>query len=393
MKVKNFIHYGILAALVILFFVSAILFKVYEFEILPSPFFGALMGVFITAFVTAFLLRGQTEGETQKDRNIKIYQKQIQIYSRFSSKMWSFFYDNEKMKDSDKDDRYEKLRIMCFDELVFFLEDDGIKELTKVIKNINPGGLPDNYKNICQITNILQKSLHDDKKKKKQKCEKCRTELLIDLFDAFDQKDKNSLLKKDSAGIQTIDKPTLVKEMNITYWHFNMLGDKQIEEFKRGNWVLNLIEYGEEDWRTWKIEHQVKEGDVVFLFRRGGYGYIGAFKVTGTKILRAKEYENGKYTKDEIAEFDMYNAMDDGAMLSSNIIVMPIAYNYNGVGCYSVRRRTIEKMNAPESYNYLLDRFSGKIKNENDPENFGEGKLDNETSVELDKDYLQQIIN
>ena len=62
-KIKDYIFYGIIVAFFVIFLASAIIFKVYNIEILPSQFYGALIGVFITAIVTAFLLRGQTEGD------------------------------------------------------------------------------------------------------------------------------------------------------------------------------------------------------------------------------------------------------------------------------------------------------------------------------------------
>src|SRR5690606_40346779 len=62
----------------------------------------------------------------------------------------------------------------------------------------------------------------------------------------------------------------------------------------------------------------------------------------------------------EIAKFDIYEGLKDGASLCSNILVEPIAYNFKGVGYYTVRRRTIERMNDFEAVKFLLNRFNGK---------------------------------
>jgi len=353
MKNKNnkIFFYGILFLFVLLFFVAAIF--VYDIAI-PVPFFGALMGVFITVFVTYALLDGQTKSEANRDKDVRVFQKKIQVYSKFLSKMWNFFYDYQTMKDDDKDSNYEKLRIMCFDELVFFLEKEDIEKLTKVIKKIKPGGLTDNYSSICEITDILQDSIKGNgkgKKDKKEEPKKEKKELLKELYEAFDQKDKsektNSNPKADETDIRLNDMTILLNEKDMTFWHFNMFGEEQIKALKNKNWVLNLIEYGEEEWRTKTLE-QVKPNDIVFLFRRGGYGYIGAFKVVGREVLENKTYKQ-KYSETDIKKYDIYDALADGATYSSNLIVEPIAYNYNGVGCLTVRRRTIERINDMEA--------------------------------------------
>jgi hypothetical protein len=134
----------------------------------------------------------------------------------------------------------------------------------------------------------------------------------------------------------------------------------------------------------------VQPNDIVFLFRRGGYGYIGAFRATANKILESESYK--KYSEDDIKKYDMYKSLEDGATLASNILVEPIAYNFKGVGYYSVRRYTIQRMNDIEAVKFLLNRFNGK---ELTAEQIsGIGKLDENILVEIsheNKDYLNKI--
>ena len=142
MKVRDYVIYGSFIIILIVLFINApIIFRVFELEILPSQFFGALIGVFITAIVTAFLLRGQTEGDEKREKSVKIYQEKIRVYSDFSSDIWSFFYENQTMKEDEKDDKYEKLRIKCFDKLLFLLEEKYIEPLTNVIKGNYSGDI------------------------------------------------------------------------------------------------------------------------------------------------------------------------------------------------------------------------------------------------------------
>jgi len=373
---------------------------------------SAVIGVVLTAFAISVQLKQQSEAEAQKDKNVKIYEKKIAAYSKFSSKMWNFFNEYDKIEGKDIEvDNYEKLRIMCFDELAFFLEKKDIEKLAKIIGNLKSGGLNVNYSCICEITDILQDSLQDKKKEKKsikqKKLEKEKKDLLINLYNSFDnlyepieQKDKTeqiSTTKEDGVGITSNEMTIPVNETNITFWHFNIWGDEQIKAFEKGNWVLNAIEYGE-DWRTWKIKNQVKEGDVVFLFRRGGFGYVGAFRVVSRDIgenekSHCKILEEGKkHTPEDILKYDIYNSLEDGATFSSNIFVEPIAYNYKGIRYLTVRRRTIEKfVNDSGTVNVYLERFKGKGDIPEDRKIVG-NKLDETTEVKITPEN-QEFLN
>jgi len=95
MKKRDYIFYGVIVAFVVLFLTSAIIFKVFQIEVLPSQFYGALIGVFITAIVTAFLLRGQTEGDEKRERNIKVFEKKQEIYHAFLDKFQKIIQNGE----------------------------------------------------------------------------------------------------------------------------------------------------------------------------------------------------------------------------------------------------------------------------------------------------------
>jgi hypothetical protein len=280
--------------------------------------------------------------------------------------------------------KYDELKVICFDKLVFFLKQDETEQLTKIIAKIDTKKPIDyNLPHICKITNILQNSLEN----------KHENELYLkNLYDAFDKKDIELKVEKkiEEKEISISENVQLPKE-NITFWHFNMLDDTQLKAFKDENWLLSLIEYNE-DWRT-NLLKQVQENDVVFLFRRGGYGYIGAFRAKETKVFTDVEWERlcneGKYEKN--AHYDMYDAFADGATSVANICVEPIAYNYNGVGYLTVRRRTIERMNDMEAVKFLLNKFSGKDLDDN--QLAGKGKLDSETSLKLNDNYFSEVAN
>ncbi len=371
-KNKNFLLYGITIGFTLLFVASAVIFKIYQIEILPSQFYGALIGVVITAIITGFLLQGQTDQGMKRDKDVRIFEQKIRVYSEFTERMWAMFDDGKVT-----DEELKELRAICFRRLVFYLDSTQIEKITEQIDSIRDTSM----KAAGAITHILQRSLNTDENEK--------TGDLIKLFNSFDKKDSTEKeeLKQVTTTESSIQQDQQTTD-NITYWHFNILYEQeQIEAFKRGNWVLALIEYGE-DWRTGLIK-QVKPDDVIFLFKRGGAGYIGVFRAKNPSV---KILEGGKpYSDKEKEEFDIYEGLDDGASLCSNLLVEPIAYNFKGVGYYSVRRRTIERMNGVESVKYLLNRFNGKDLDEDNLA--GKGKLDNDTTLTLNEKYFSEIVS
>jgi hypothetical protein len=349
-----------------------------------SAFLGVVMTVAVTAILLdkqaatqKELLDKQSETESKKDKDMKIHEQKVHAFSAFTSKMWKMADD---ASDSELKNIYEELRLMCFDKLVFFLTQEEIEELTAVIGKIdNTRSIDFNLTHFCKITNILQSSLEN----------KHENEVYLQkLYNAFDWTIIGQ--QNDGKHPEIADKVSDTNSSNITFWHFNVWGEEQIEAFKKGKWFLSLIEY-DEDWRTGLLK-QVKPDDIVFLYKRGGTGYIGAFKVSNppNKIIQAKE----NYTqeeKEDIAEYDIYSAIEDGATLVSCILVEPIAYNFKGVGYLTVRRRTIEHMNDREAVKYLVEKFSNNSLNTEQEK--GIGKLDETISIpNLNTDYFNRIL-
>ena len=138
-----------------------------------------------------------------------------------------------------------------------------------------------------------------------------------------------------------------------------MLGaNEQIAALRNGINELNLIEY-EEEWRTNLIK-QVKENDLVFLFRSGGFGYMGVYLILGWRTFQFLEedkvVETLKIGKNEesitdetrilsdLKRSDIYHSREDGADFCSSLIVEPLAFAKNGIGNPGgVYRRTISR--------------------------------------------------
>ena len=149
-------------------------------------------------------------------------------------------------------------------------------------------------------------------------------------------------------------------------WHFNAFDiEKQAEALNKGNMILSLIEY-DEDWCTQRLK-EVKAGDVVFLFNRGGAGYVGMYQAKGTVIISVNEEGcflsdsmkgvEKKISEDEGREFDIYDAIKDGATSVASISVEPIIIpkknTYNPIG---TMRQTIVRPSYDNVY-ALLNYF------------------------------------
>ena len=374
-------------AVVVLFIMCFVLLYFSEAQI-PTTFtssgivaiISAVIGVVLTAFAISIQLKQQSNAEAQKDKDVKIFEQKMRVYSEFTSKLWEIVYAYDVEDNTDRlREKHDELKLTCFDKLVFFLKEEETKQLTIIIEQIDTTKPMDyNLLYICKITNILQSSLEN----------KYETESSLKyLYNAFDTKNIESKEKENTKHLNAPIKGNNTDSVDITFWHFNMLDEKQLKAFKDGNWLLALIEY-DENWRT-NLIRQVKPNDIIFLFKRGGLGYIGAFKALYPQFKILEEGEI--YSDIEKAKYDIYDGIDDGASLASNILVEPIAYNYCGVGYKTVRRRTIERMNDTEAVKFLLNRFNGKDLDDN--QLAGKGKLDSETPIELNDNYFSEIVN
>jgi hypothetical protein len=324
---------------------------------MPGSFMGAALGAAITGVITVILLMGQASVQEEKERAIKIFEKKLMVYSDFMEHLWGMFSDRGVTPEE-----LAKLRNICFQQLVFFLNDKQIKSITDQLKTI-ADGIENEIAAAAQITFVLKDNLGLVAAESPKEKGKPGKNSLTDLFKSFEYKDvfiESKTAAAPSPELDSLQRSFDDKNVSPAYWHFTMYDERQIEALKndngKGDSILGLFEIGA-SWRT-EYVRRVRPGDVVFLFRRGGFGYIGAFRAIGAKVLEWEEYEKNTEIYDE--RCDMYQGIADGiADYAANIIVRPLAFNCNGVGCKSPRRKTIEPINDTEAVNFLLTRFSG----------------------------------
>ena len=252
---------------------------------------------------------------------------------------------------------------------------------------------------IIQIIKQQEENDKEDREKERQKEEQYKEEITKDIQidvnpniviqdDEINYDDEGLITNEsdDNAKISTNETKQdetdgdKAQYLKVQVWHFNAWGNEQFEQLDNGEldvYELSLVEYGEY-WRT-NLLKQVGKGDIIMLFRRGGYGYVGAFKAIGRRIF---DFEKGEEeihyfdnpeksgivtTKDnndifeaDTKKYDVYKSRDDGATLCSNLIVKRIAYVSDGVGNPGgVYRRTISRYDS--HYAWLLkERFQKK---------------------------------
>lgn len=328
---------------------------------------SACLGIAGTSFVTRLLLKSQQESDENKIKNIHLYQSKMKALSAFTKELWSQASKGDYLDYSE----LKTLRTLLFDKVLFFLTKSDIEGLTEIFKESD--SKPNTIKLYSEITVLLKNSLDDDKTKRNSINVIYTQEELSGLWRAIskhiptdepkvstnNQQDNNEDATttdsidnvEENDGIQ-FNKP----EFNQA-WHFAMWDERQLEAIGEGKInELSLVEY-EEEWRT-NLVKQVKEIDIVFLFRRGGYGYVGAFKPLGWRIFDYNEQKETLHifgqqeqvkpvNDDDVVKYDIYNGRGDGADLCSNLIVEPIAYTPDGVGNPGgVYRRTISRYDA-----------------------------------------------
>ena len=373
-KNKTFEYVFVFLFIIVLFTAVASYFYYKSDNAVGPNLITAFVGVVLSALVTLILLNGQTKDEEAKEKNIKVFENKIQVYSEFISKMWKTMED-----DVITDEEIRGIRLDIFNKLIFYFDDiDKLVGLVNEIKSSDDS--EDNAKRtsetiqcFSEITELLRKDVDDRKAGK--------SELISQLWNKFalqprdfddDKKDKNMkddiITSQSPITQQDIQTPKEPERLKQQAWHFIMWSDKQLEKLKERFKELSLVEYGEY-WRT-NLVKQVGKNDVIMLFRRGGYGYVGAYKAVGWRIFYFEEKREeihifgkelqvitGEQYLSDIKEYDIYESQKDGATTCANIIIEPIAFVENGVGNPGgVYRRTISRYDSHYAW-LLMERF------------------------------------
>ena len=372
-----------------IFFLATLVVFIINSNSWATQVLAACLGAIITVIVTRLLLSKQSEiekeqkdSEDKKKRLFEMYNAKLRVYSDFVSKMFAALSDN-KVEEKEILD----LRTRLFGHVSFYANGAVMTDINKALSdlytkiesfsNADPSIIQKSFSNIAELLQKdLNKDLINDWNSDSQSLSN-----LWNTFDGLLDKSVFSDIKESQPSFinepinQEIDINEIKKKFNIydnvTFWHFNAF-DPNIQEkrLKQPNPILTLIEYGE-SWRTERLK-EVNPGDVIFLFYRGGAGYVGMYRAEGIQVIESKDNTNdnsnvmvynGKTSEskpfdDELRKNDIYEAIDDGADFVANIIVDELATKENsGNPCETVIRQTIARM-RDERVETLLRYFN-----------------------------------
>lgn len=392
-----------LLAVVAFVMIIALLPRVFSSHEFLFQIIAVVLSVAFTAIVTNSLLIGQSSAEEDRERNIKVYENKVQVYSEFVSKMWGTISDNIVDEGEIKDIRAE-----VFNKLIFYLDSERIKKISDEFAKLSYDAATDKFVEAFRnITTILRSDIikTDDKKEKQDGQE------IIQLWSSFNKMQYHD----DTVEEEVIEKDGTMNPIQTqtgshvqTYIHFNMWGKEyQYGLFAKGINALFLCEYSEVK-RTNRLKRTSLD-EIVFLYQSGGPGYVGAFLVKGWvvftsngngKLLKKEEcnYEKSKeivtiedestLSKD-IALYELDWFLNDGCTLMSYLLVEPLAYYENGVGRISLYRTTISSYYG-EYGRQTLSRLIAAIKEEGVNETYHVN--DNILTLQCNKEALNDII-
>lgn len=361
---------------------------------------SACLGAVITIIATRLLLSKQSDQQQalmkkqeDVDKSIKIHEKKIEVYSEFIKAMWNI------TEDGTLDNKaLITLKNQIFNKLIFYLNDNSLEKLKDFLVQQTESNKPKVIDFYAQVTNLLREELNEEDDKTIDNTEQIRDlwNIISNRIGADNYSEENDLEKNtkiDNNTLEAANHSEIEKKLDCQTWHFIMLDPElQLQKLPETK-ALSLIEYNGEMWRT-NLVRQVKEGDLVFLFRKGGYGYIGAFRAKGWRIfdIKAKKEEimeglkynesSGEKYNTDISKYDIYESDADGADWCANIIVEPIAFKYDGVGNPGgVYRRTISRY-----YDQYASKLLEMFRDAKEAPSYG--MLDENTTIELVKDEL-----
>lgn len=167
---KNFFksNGAIICLIVLLFLVMGVVFillHLFSTRDFSYEICCALIGTIITAIVTVFLLQGQSSSDEKKDKNIRIYENKLDVYSEYVRQMWETISDDEDLKEEE----WNNLRVQTFGKLIFYLDTDAIQNLTQYVSEIDKarreGTLQDIKIGFANITRLLTREIVTHKSK------------------------------------------------------------------------------------------------------------------------------------------------------------------------------------------------------------------------------------
>ena len=358
---------GFLTILFIVLLITTVVVYISDGNLWAIQVLSACLGAIITIIATRLLLSKQSDLENKRDierreaderekRDFEIYNAKLKVYSKFVSQMYQFLSDGKVEEPEILD-----LRTQIFGQVSFYAKKDILELINDELKEKNYTDTQQMQRTFANIASILQKDLREDWP--------VNPKSSYELWDTFDELlDKSQgenifqekTTKTESLSVEMPIESATSNSLNNCFWHFTMWGsDEQLKALREGIYELNLVEYDGINWRTNLIK-QVQKDDLIFLFRSGGWGYMGVYRARGWRIFEFGENKTVEtihifgeeenvitdeaIINEDLKRSDIYKSKENGATLCSSIIVEPIAFSKDGIGNPGgVYRRTISR--------------------------------------------------
>ena len=183
-----------------IFVISAVLFRIFALEDLPSQFYGALLGVVITAIITVLLLQGQTANEEKRDIGIKVFEKKQDVYHNFLEKLKNIIMDGKITITAGKsEEKIDELKELLF-ELGYIQMHTTKENIEKIFKEV-----------ALIIQNLNDFSILDDKQ---EATSEFYAKLSTNLFNVVSIL-KSNLYNKQTDAIPTSEVNEILKECGL----------------------------------------------------------------------------------------------------------------------------------------------------------------------------------
>jgi hypothetical protein len=222
------------------FIASAVIFNIFEIDILPSQFFGALIGVVITAIITVLLLQGQTSNEEQKEKNMKIFEKKQEVYHNFLAELKKIIQDNKisihSINEEEDYNSVDELKDLIFQLglLKLHTKEENVKKVFESVGKIIQMFDSDDYK--------PKKENKDDKNSELDKMTKYYNDLNTHLFSIINvlKKDLYDISEEKDEKVESSEKSTIKYEAISKIFESSV--DSYVKEVESNEFLSSFVE-------------------------------------------------------------------------------------------------------------------------------------------------------
>jgi|GEM_PF-6676736 len=274
MKNKHLSTILVLTALVAVFMIAAIFFKLFGLEEWLYECCAAFIGAIITAIITLFLLSSQTDSELEQNKSAKVFEEKMAVYKAFLEKLCDVTEDRDISSEEMIQLQYQTAQI------AMHTNSETILEVSKQVKDIIAklcGKGNDNaiiMDQLFAIVKYLREELYDPSPEKDNK-DALLKEAANNFKDAYDSIDNST-----SKGTEEI-KISTSEETSKETW------EDALKRWEEKGWIKHGIEGG----YFWLANNDINKGD----YHNDRANFIGIY----TDFYQRNHFIDGQYRGDK----------------------------------------------------------------------------------------------